>query len=512
MALTQEQVVAQARILLEWRRADAVRLNRLYQYIHGWQQFVWLSADIPVEVQRIAEMSRVNVLGLAVDSAAQSLYVDGYRSKKEEDEDPAWLIWQQNRFDARQIGVHRAAGGYGVAYTLVLPGNPVPVMRGYSPRNMTVLYGEDDDWPMWALERRRSDADGKILYRLFDDENMYWCSATEAPAVTPYSARQWPPYPYEPVPTSVEYVSTEEHGCGLVPVVRFLAKMDLDEEVVSPIQPLMALQDQIDLTTFGLLVVQHYGAFPQKWIAGWMAESSDEELKVGASKILTFEDADTKLGQFAAASLDGYIQSRRDAMKNLASIAQMSEQALRGELINLSAEALEAAKDSERRKNTEMQKTYGESWEQTLELAGVEAGFTVDPSAEVRWKDMEMRSFSATVDALGKMAQMLGIPKEEIWERVPGVTPQEIARWKAAKPRQGDSFARTAPHTGAAGGDTGSLVQPAGSRNSRMARTEAGTALTQAHMRAANRTESGHHPRHHPALSDVGPVRQDVIR
>jgi hypothetical protein len=442
VALTKEQVVAQARLMLEWRRADSAYLQRLFYYVHGWQQFLWMSDDVPLEVKRIAEMSRVNVLGLAVDSGAQSLYVDGYRSKEQEDEDPAWDVWQRNRLDARQIGVHRAAGAYGVSYTSVLPGKPVPVIRGLSPRNMTTVYGEDDDWPMWALEKRRTDGSGKVLYRLFDDECMYWVSAA---APTTPKQRQYPPYSYDVTPTDVSYVSTEEHGCGCVPVVRFLAKMDLDEEVVSPVQNLIPLQDQIDLTTFGLLVVQHYGAFPQKWIAGWAppedpTAAEAAKAQVAANKILTFEDPDTKLGSFAPASLDGYIASRRDAMKNLASIGQMSEQALRGELINLSAEALEAAKDSERRKNTEMQKTYGESWEQTLELAGTEAGYTIDPTAEVRWKDMEMRSFSATVDALGKMAQMLGIPMEEIWERVPGTTPQEIARWKEAKRLSGDVF------------------------------------------------------------------------
>jgi hypothetical protein len=443
MALSQQEVIEQTRIMLEWRRADALRLRTLYEATHGWQRFLWLSDDVPDEVRRIAEMSRVNVLGLAVDSAAQSLYVDGYRSKKEEDEAPAWTVWQQNRLDARQIGVHRAAGTYGVAYSLILPGEPVPVIRGYSPRNLTAVYGEDDDWPMWVLEKRRSAADGKTLYRLMDDENTYWMSVTTV--ASPQQQKQYPPNTYDDVPLSVEYISTEAHGCGVVPVVRFLAKMDLDEEVVSPVQALIPIQEQIDLTTFGLLVVQHYGAFPQKWIAGWTTSedpvvAAKEKLVVGAAKILTFDDPETKLGEFSAASLDGYINSRRDAMKNLASIAQMSEQALRGDLINLSAEALEAAKDSERRKNTEMQKTYGESWEQALELAGEQAGYEVDPLAEVRWKDMEMRSFSATVDALGKMATMLGIPMQEIWERVPGVTPQEIARWKAAA-SQGDAFA-----------------------------------------------------------------------
>jgi len=43
------------------------------------------------------------------------------------------------------------------------------------------------------------------------------------------------------------------------------------------------------------------------------------------------------------------------------------------------------------------------------------------------------------VDALGKMAQMLGIPQQELWERVPGVTQSDVERWKAAA-QQGDAL------------------------------------------------------------------------
>ena len=38
-----------------------------------------------------------------------------------------------------------------------------------------------------------------------------------------------------------------------------------------------------------------------------------------------------------------------------------------------------------------------------------------------------------------KLAQMLQIPVEELWEKVPGVTQQDVDRWKAAR-AQGDSL------------------------------------------------------------------------
>ena len=33
-------------------------------------------------------------------------------------------------------------------------------------------------------------------------------------------------------------------------------------------------------------------------------------------------------------------------------------------------------------------------------------------------------------DALGKLAQMLGIPTRGLWDKVPGVTDQDLARWE----------------------------------------------------------------------------------
>ncbi len=419
MALTPKQAIEQTKVMLEWRQAEAERLNKLYAYIHNQQLFLWLSSSAPSEVRKIAELCRVNVLGLVVDTVAQSMYVDGYRAPATQGEAPAWDIWQRNKMDARQLGVHRASLSYGVSYATVLPGEPVPVIRGISPRNMTVVYGEDDDWPMWALEKRRSDVVGQYLYRLFDEEMAYWMGVED--------------------PDTVRFVSSEVHDLGVVPVVRFLAKSDLDSEVSSEIDDLIYIQDQINLTTFGLHVVQHYGAFPQKWIAGWVPENTSEYLQATAAKVWTFEDETIKTGQFDPAPLDGYIESRRDSVRMLAAISQTPAHALRGELVNLSAEALAAAEATERRKITERETMFGEAWEQTMELASRVAGYETDASAQVRWKDTEARAFAATVDALGKMAQMLGVPLEALWERIPGATQQDVERWKQAA-AEGDSF------------------------------------------------------------------------
>lgn len=423
MVLSQDQVVEYAKRGLEWRDAERSRLDRIHQYLRGRQRAYWLPTGTPTEVHRLAEMAQVNVLGFVVDASTQALYVDGYRTKDNPEEQPAWSAWQANRMDRRQIGVHRSGLSYGASYAVVLPGDSQATIQGVSPRRMTAVYGADDDWPMWALEQRPTTA-GE-LYRLIDDEAVYWVTRNEG--------------------GELQWIDTEEHGIGECPVVRFKSTEDLDAEIVGDVEPLFALQDQINVTTFSLLVAQHYGAHRQRYIIGWLAESEEQALKASAQKLWTFDDDpdDIKIGEFDQTQLDGYIDSREATLRHLATISQTPVHELLGSLANLSAEALAAARDSHNRKLEERKTMFGESWEQVLELVAVIDGYPVDRGAWVRWRDMEARSLAQTADALGKLVQMLGVPAEALWERVPGVSQQEVDAWKEAA-RNGDSLGQLA--------------------------------------------------------------------
>lgn len=419
MPLTPEKAIAQTREMLEVRdREKSGRLDRIHDYLVNEQSTVWLPPSVPQEVREIAKISRVNMLKFVVKAAVQAMYVDGYRAPRQADDEAAWDIWQRNRMDARQIGVHRAGMSYGAAYVTVLPGDPVPVLRGSSPRSMTTVYGNDDEWPKYALERLTSG-----LYRLFDAEAVYTISGKDGQ------------------PQDLEWEATEEHGAGHTPVVRFRDTDDLDDPVLGVVEPLITLQDQINLTTFGLLVAQHYGAFRQRYILGWLAETEEQKLKASASKLWTFEDSpqDIQVGEFSQTDLKGYIDSRESSLRHLATVSQTPAHELLGQLVNLSAEALAAAEASQRRAITESQTVMGEAWEQVLELAASYTGVQADPTAYVRWKDTEARSMSQMADALGKLAVMLGVPPQELWERIPGVSQQEIERWKAAA-TEGDAL------------------------------------------------------------------------
>ena len=414
MVMSQSDALEQTKRMIEWRDAERSRLDLIRAYIRDEQRQTWLPEGTPNEVIRLARLARVNVLSFIVDSSAQTLYVDGLRSPDSSDH-PAWGLWRANRMNARQIGVHRSALSYGAAYTSVLPGDPVPVIRGVSPRRMTVVYGQDDDWPMWALERRRTEK-GE-LWRLYDEDATYWIGE---------DGNGGP----------LEFISYEEHGVGVPPIVRYRESDNLDDEVVGIVEPLMRLQDQINVTTFSLLVAQHYGAHRQRYIIGWLAESEEQALKASAQKLWTFDDSpdDIKIGEFEQTQLDGYIASREATLRHLATISQTPVHELLGSLANLSAEALVAARDSHNRKLEEHRTVLGESHEQTLTLAAQQAGMTVDPSSWVRWRDMEGRALSQIADALGKFAEMLGIPKRALWERAAdaiGAQQDEVETWAA---------------------------------------------------------------------------------
>jgi hypothetical protein len=261
-----------------------------------------------------------------------------------------------------------------------------------------------------------------VSYRLFDDEAVYFLAdETDTMRLGPLALSE-----------DVVLQGAVEHGMGVCPIVRFRNHEDLDEDscLLGEIEPLIPLQDQIDATTFGLMVAQHFQAFKQRYIIGWLG-SEEQSQATAASRLWSFEDPDVKVGEFNEVNLGGYLDSRTATTELLATLSQTPPHHLLGKLVNLSAEALAAAESGQRRKIAERETTWGESWEQVLRLAADVEGVEVGDAAEVRWRDTEARSLAQVVDALGKLTQMLGVPAQELWERVPGVSQQDVERWKA---------------------------------------------------------------------------------
>ena len=438
-ALSNDEAIAQVRTLHNLHVSEREELDLLRRYWKGRQK---LPAVIPVgtpgEVRAMDRSSRVNVMPIVINSLVQSAYIDGCRTKGNEDNLPVWGAWQANKMDARQSGIHRATFGYGVAYATVLPGDPEPVIRGVSPRMGTAIYGEDPDWPLWFLEC----ADNG-LWKLWDDVAIYFVQFDSTGK------------------KDTKFIERREHGLGVTPVVRYLDEQDLDDDdEVEPeygmattypptrgqIAPLIPLQDQIDLTTFGLQIAQHYTGFRQRYIIGWTAESEQETLKVGASRIVALaaenadENKDIKVGDFAQTELRGFIESREASLRHVATLSQTPVSEVIGDLANPpSAEALVAIDMGRERKVGERKTGLGESHEQLFGLVALAKGEPFPDDAEVQWRDTSAQAFATAVNGLALVAEKLGVPEQELWDRIPGTTKQEIERWREAK-KQGNSF------------------------------------------------------------------------
>ena len=420
MLIDPEEASTIAAGLMKVRNSEYRSLDLIHDYVEGEIDPQYVPRDAAVEFRQIVRQSRVNVLPLVVDTIAQSLYVDGYRAKQSEENAPAWDQWQANRMDARQTGVHRAALTYGAAYVMVAPGDQGPAWSPFSPRDMTAVYKDavNNEWPEYALIVRESGG------------------ALELVVVAPYERYLFTAKNADSTP---EFVGSEVHGVPWTPVVRFVNQYTLDDDPRGEIEPLIPLQGQANSLTFGLGMAAQFAAFRQKWVTGFEVERDStgrpvEPFKSGVDKLFIGESPDTRFGDFNSADLNGYVDARQSVLRIMATIAQVPPHHLGGATIaNLSAEALASLEVQQSRKVAERKSLFGEAWEQTLRLSAYVAGDSeamADTSAQVIWRDTEARSLASTVDALGKLVTMLGVPPQALWERIPGVTQQDVERWK----------------------------------------------------------------------------------
>jgi hypothetical protein len=382
---------------------------------------VEMPKDATQVMKNLAWKSRTNFLPLILDTFSQVMKADGYLEANGVGSS-AWSYWQANGLDARQTGVHRSALQYGASYVTILPGDKAPVIHGYSPRRMTAIYADPDidEWPMMAL-----DVNGPMI-KLYDEECVYHIGVEKQP-ISGLGAQVR-------IPDGTQWVFLEarEHGLGFCPVARFRDRMLLDgEEQFGIVEQLIDIQRRIDETTFEMSIAQYFQAFKQRYIIGWIPQSEREALKTSASNFWTFKDADVKVGNLEAGDLAPYITAKDSALADMAAIAQVPATALGSSGTaprNVGAEAVASMDAGKDRKGSEIKTSFGETWELVLRTAALIDGddnAASDTSSQLRWKDMTTTSPGAIVDALGKMQQMLGIPAEMLWTRIPGWTDQD---------------------------------------------------------------------------------------
>jgi hypothetical protein len=407
------------------------RLGKVRRYLAGDHDKPYMPKGAKKEYEHLGDRAITNWTPLVSDTFAKGLFVDGYREARAADNAEPWEYWQSNGLDARQSVAHRGALEYGASYTLVLPGTlatrRIPVIRPLSPLRSLALYqDEDDEYPELGLRQRGTTVDGARLMEIYDRQSVYTFAL-------PKDASDW------------ILSSTDDHGLGVTPFVRFRDR--LDGESLGIIRPIINIQDRVNEIVFSTLIALQYAAFRQRWATGLAIPIDEtgtpetnpnygkpvEPFEAAVDRLWVAEDDTARFGDFAQTEVSGHAAMYDATVRSMAAIAQLSPNLMTGEMVNVSADALAAMEASTQRKISEYETLFGESWESVFRLAAVAGGKQPDYAAQVRWRDTEARSLAQTVDALGKVAQMLQVPVEALWEKIPGVTDTDVIYWKSLR-------------------------------------------------------------------------------
>lgn len=398
----------------------------------------WLPEQAQNDMTRLIALTKSNYMGLVIDSMVERMQVEGFRVNGAATGDKAtWAIWQANNMDSGsdQLLLESAIGGS--AYALVAP-NPAqldrPLIYPEHPTQAIVSYEPGSARRVRAagLKVWRDDWTGitmatlylpTALYKFETEKKLTKDDVTQPRWVQRRIAREnWP----------------APNVLGVVPLIEVPNNPRLLTGGVSEIEDVISIQDRVNKTLADRMMTQDYGAFPQKWAAGFPGEDEQgnpQRINVGKDRLVTSDAAETKFGQWDAAPLDPYSAAKREDVKDIASRTRTPAQYLLGEMSNVNGETLKASESGLVSKVRQRQRTSGEGLEEISRLARRAADLGgQDEAMETIWKNPEFRTEGELTDALVKMAS-LGVPHEALWERW-GASQQEIDRWKAQRTEQ----------------------------------------------------------------------------
>lgn len=449
---------------LNRRRPELERYDR---YARGVHEMPWLPKDADDEYKTLMSRAATNVIGLVVDASAQALRVDNFRRAGEgllESADrstPAdsgvqdgeafgvdsgvsgradWEHWRTSRLESRQVALIRSACVMGVAFvaTEKRPDGQV-ISRPLSPLHTTALFDDpvSDVDPVAALHVLRypeGKRDGELLW--WNTETVYrvrWARGSEGSRFT--------------------VKESKPHGAHVCPVTRVPLYLDLEGECRGLVEPLLIPQDRLNQSVGDLLVAESYTAWEVRTVAGAappvkMERAADgtmrpvldadgkpipDRAEVSSRRWLFNRNPDVKYGHLPAGDLRPLIAAVELAMRHISAIAQVPPHYLLGEIANVSADGLTAAAVGLDRKNAELATLLGEGLERVFRVAAdmrgdFDAREPVD-YGEVVWADRSNQSIGAVADALGKFAQMLGVPSRALWTQIPGMTRAQLDEW-----------------------------------------------------------------------------------
>lgn len=241
---------------------------------------------------------------------------------------------------------------------------------------------------------------------------------------------------------------------GSVPLVELPNQSRLDERPQSELRTVIPLQNTINTLWTQLMTASDERALPARVVTGMdrpvreildpdtgevIGEEDEPINKFRSDRLLWLEKEGASIAEFSAADLRQFLEVISQAVEHIAAQTRTPATYLTGKLVNVNGETLSASESGLVTKATERQDHFGAGLREVMRLEALAAGERGRAESlalgSVVWRDPQFRSDSQYADALVKL-KSIGIPDEALWERVPGVTPDEIARWKRMRDDQ----------------------------------------------------------------------------
>ncbi|MDQ3223309.1 MAG: phage portal protein [Gemmatimonadota bacterium] len=421
--------------------AQRKELLKLEPWIRGEQDetaFIPPEHEIKPEYRDLATRSQTPWARLIVRTLNQTMFYEGIRRPKFEGNMKVWDTWRQNGWIARQTALHYEAIGLGLAFGVALPaihpmtGKKTVLCEAYSGLDMMAVYqNTSDEYPMAAMHCQEAKVPGRYglvngwTVTLYDEVATYYlyCHGQGQ------GLKQW------------FYISHERHGSpGITPVQRFAPYLDLQNNARSEIRPLLPLLMRIDQDAFDRLIVQKWGAWKVRYITGLVRPNGMTEedakkqlVKFNIDSFLALESKDSKIGTLDATDLIGFIKAHEADLRDLSAVSQTPPHQMLGLSTNVGAEALAAVEAGLQRKGMETKNSLQESHLSFGRLCSYIEGNQSEAqefNAELRWRDMESRSFAQIADSLQKLRIGTELPLEMLWEYLPNWSDDKTERAK----------------------------------------------------------------------------------
>jgi hypothetical protein len=242
---------------------------------------------------------------------------------------------------------------------------------------------------------------------------------------------------------------------GVVPMVELRNQTLLDDDPISDIDGVIAMQDAINLIWAYLMNALDYASLPQRIVLGADIPkipilNSEGQIvgyrpveldSLNSERILWVPGEHARIAQWSPADLDSYSAVIERGVEHIAAQTRTPPHYLIGKLTNIAAEALTAAESGLVSKTGErivyVDPGIREIYALMALVQGDEHKAKQCRSGSIVWGDIQFRALAQKVDALVKL-RGIGFPFEFIAEQY-GLEPYEVARVMAMREKEAES-------------------------------------------------------------------------